>query len=75
MDQNTIEETLPCLPIFLAGCAQLVVLAGHTYVTRLWCVLELFTFLQVPAIKRAMSVRLPRITRGQNVDVPPKQYS
>jgi len=33
------------LPIFLAGCKELVVLAGFTYTSRLWCVLEIFTWL------------------------------
>ena len=36
IDQTAIEENLASLPIFLAGCKQLLVLAGGTYATRLW---------------------------------------
>ena len=31
IDQTDIEKDLPCLPVFLAGCEQLVVLIGDTY--------------------------------------------
>merc|ERR1712176_1025735 len=44
IDQENIETDLRCLPIFLSGCKELIVLCGMTYVTRLWCVMELFTF-------------------------------
>ena len=36
IDQLNIEESLACLPVFLAGCKQLLVLAGQTYSSRLW---------------------------------------
>ena len=42
-----LEESLKCLPVFLTGCTHLVVLAGDQYTTRLWCVLEVFTFLRI----------------------------
>jgi len=42
--QNAIDETLANLPIFVAGCNHFVVLAGATYTTRLWCLLEVFCF-------------------------------
>ena len=45
IDQSNITESLACLPIFLAGCRRLLVVAGPTYVQRLWCVMEIFTFL------------------------------
>lgn len=44
VDQKHIERDLRCLPVFLAGCSRLLVLAGASYPTRLWCALELFTF-------------------------------
>ena len=44
IDQNNIEQSLACLPVFLAGCQTLLVVAGPTYCSRLWCVMELFTF-------------------------------
>ena len=37
---------LPSLPVYLAGCNTLLVLLGPTYLSRLWCVVELFTFYQ-----------------------------
>ena len=46
IDQNNIAASLPCLPIFLSGCKELLVVAGATYTSRLWCVMELFTFLK-----------------------------
>jgi len=44
IDQSNIEQSLACLPVFLAGCQTLLVMAGPTYCSRLWCVMELFTF-------------------------------
>ena len=44
IDQNSIEQSLACLPVFLAGCQTLLVVAGTTYCSRLWCIMELFTF-------------------------------
>ena len=37
IDQSYIEDSLKCLPVFLAGCKKMVVLAGPQYPTRLWC--------------------------------------
>ena len=52
IDQNNTQQSLACLPVFLAGCQTLLVVAGPTYCSRLWCVMELFTFARsaVPAI-------------------------
>ena len=47
IDQFSIEESLKCLPIFLSHCESFVVLGGPVWSTRLWCVIELFTFLRV----------------------------
>lgn len=47
LDQNDIRSSLTCLPVYLAGCQRLLVLAGPTYLTRLWCVVELFIFLKM----------------------------
>ena len=45
----THTHTLPSLPhqVYLAGCKQLLVLAGPTYVERLWCIVEVFTYLRM----------------------------
>ena len=42
-----IKENLLCLPIYLAFCQELLVLAGPSYSGRLWCVLELYCFVVV----------------------------
>ena len=44
IDQSNIQQSLACLPVFLVGCQTLLVVAGPTYCSRLWCVMELFTF-------------------------------
>ena len=45
IDQKNIDASLAALPLYLAGCDRLVVVAGPTYASRLWCVIEIFTFL------------------------------
>ena len=44
IDQGNINDSLACLPIFLAGCRNLLVVAGPSYVERLWCVVRLACF-------------------------------
>merc|ERR1712228_73065 len=44
IDQGSIETHLRCLPVFLAGCRRIVVFCGPTYLCRLWCIFEIFTF-------------------------------
>jgi len=46
IDQSDIGRSLAVLPIFLAGCENLLIVAGPTYTQRLWCVIEVFTFLK-----------------------------
>jgi len=40
-------QDLPSLPIFLAGCRKMVILAGPTFHNRLWCIVEMFVFEQM----------------------------
>ena len=40
--EHNVRDSLGCLPVSLAGCRQLLVLAGPSYASRLWCVMELF---------------------------------
>ena len=47
ISQSDIDGNLACLPVFLAGCKELLVLPGATYGLRLWCVMEIFTFIQM----------------------------
>ena len=44
IDQQNISENLASLPCFLAACSSLLVVCGPTYLTRLWCLLELYTY-------------------------------
>ena len=44
--KGDINASLKVLPIFLLSSKIFVVLAGKTYTSRLWCVLEMFTFLR-----------------------------
>ena len=47
IDQQDISNDLLCLPIFLAGCDTLLIIAGRTYAQRLWCIMEVFVFLKM----------------------------
>lgn len=47
IDQRDIAADLRCLPIYLSGCRKLVVLIGETYLSRLWCIIELFSFVHM----------------------------
>ena len=44
LNQKNIDAALKSLPIFLSGTHKLLILLGPTWLDRLWCVLELFTF-------------------------------
>ena len=41
-----IDESLKVLPLFLLFSQRFVVFAGKSYTKRMWCVLEMFTFLR-----------------------------
>ena len=57
LDQRDIQASLAGLPFFISGCKQLLVLAGPTYASRLWCVIELFVFVQLtPRVQDRMRV-------------------
>ena len=58
-DARSIDADLACLPVWLAGCSTLVVLFGPTWTSRLWCVLELYVFLQVVLL--AQPVKFSRL--------------
>ena len=58
LNQHDIKEGLMCLPVFLAGCESLLVLAGNTYPQRLWCVMELFIFLVMGGAEESVDLRI-----------------
>ena len=43
VDQSRISDVLRLLPVFVSACDAMVVLAGATYASRLWCIWELHT--------------------------------
>jgi len=47
IDQDDIEANLKCLPMFVRGCRRFVALCGKTYLERLWCIIEIFTYFHV----------------------------
>ena len=55
--QDDIDSELACLPVFLAGCRVLFICAGPTYTGRLWCVMELFTFLSMGGTSSRVHLR------------------
>ena len=56
IDQTDISTALACLPVYLAGCNTLLVLAGPTYTERLWCIVEVFTYLRMGGAPERMVV-------------------
>ena len=44
---NSTDRSLALLPLYIAGCQRMVVLAGSTFIERLWCVIEIFCFLRM----------------------------
>jgi len=47
VDQSDVQGNLECLPVWLAGCNEIVALAGQSYTSRLWCLLEIYTFVEM----------------------------
>merc|ERR1719277_217999 len=47
IDPGKIDLDLRCLPIFLSGCDKLVIFCGTTYLSRLWCIMEIFSYIMM----------------------------
>ena len=47
LNQEDIAGSLSHLPVHMAGCKALVIVAGPTYTSRLWTLLELFVWLSM----------------------------
>jgi len=58
IDQSDIDTSLACLPVYLSGCSQLWILCGKTYLERLWCLIEIFVFLEMGGQHSALRVRM-----------------
>merc|ERR1719171_1027307 len=44
INQLSIEDSLMCLPVHLSACKQILMLVGPSYLSRLWCIMEIFVF-------------------------------
>merc|ERR1711970_786556 len=66
IDQTNIERDLRCLPIYLGGCRRLVILSGPSYMSRLWCIMELFFFIMMGG--RMSSIDLIPVAKEDNED-------
>ena len=76
VDQNNVDQSLACLPVFLASCKLLLVVAGDTYTSRLWCVMECFVYLQMrPGLTRDDMLVIPIGKRGDSVDAVVASFS
>lgn len=64
INQNDIAADLRGLPIFLRGCNEMLVCFGPTYLSRLWCVVELFVFVHMGSDASSLTV-LPLLRVGQ----------
>jgi len=58
IDQENISDSLACLPVYLAACSWLLVLCGKTYLSRLWCVVEIFVFVEMGGTLENLHVSL-----------------
>lgn len=57
IDQQDIGRSLKCLPVYLLACKAMLVLGGPTYITRLWCIWELYALFAVSDGQPVIDVR------------------
>lgn len=67
IDQTNIKDSLACLPAYLAGCKQLLILCGKTYLNRLWCLIEIMVFLEMGGDIEHLEVKLLKDTETWQV--------
>ena len=54
--QSSLADCLSTLPCYLAACERLLILLGPTYLSRVWCCLELFTWLQMGGSEQRITI-------------------
>lgn len=59
LGQRELAQTLPLLPLFIIGSNHFLMITGPAYSSRLWTILELFTFLQCNGQNTERAVVLP----------------
>lgn len=57
IDQSNITADLLCLPVFLAGSKELLILQGPSYLDRLWCIMEILIFLYMGGLPERITLR------------------
>mmetsp|Transcript_23944 Transcript_23944/g.80425 ORF Transcript_23944/g.80425 Transcript_23944/m.80425 type:complete len:232 (+) Transcript_23944:1421-2116(+) len=74
IDQEQIQVGLRCLPVYLSACQDLLCLRGPSYLSRLWCVVELFVFHLInpkgTVVVRALDADADHATAGQDAKLP-----
>ena len=65
IQEATAAENVAALPLMVLGCKQLVVLAGPTYSSRLWAMIEVLVFLWSQQGRQHDVVVLPLLRRAQ----------
>jgi len=71
IDQSNIADGLRVLPVNVMACNRVMVLCGHTYQHRLWCIWELFTLLAFARLDQAVGrlLLMPLKQSGEENDV------
>lgn len=69
LNQENVAASLSHLPVHLAGCKGLVVLAGATYTSRIWTLLELFVWVAMG--KRQSSIKMLVVEGDSDVEGQP----
>jgi len=70
IDQNDIGDGLKVLSVNVMQCKKMLVLCGHSYPHRLWCVWELCTLMSFTTLEQAMErVELLTLNTNPNDDI------
>ena len=65
IDRSDVDESLACLPYFVCSCKGLLILAGPTFTSRLWCAMELVAFVYMDGNREDICV-VPLDDDGDN---------
>lgn len=65
IDQTDVASDLACMPVFLAGCKRMLILWGRTYLQRLWCICEIYIFLEMGGLPSQIEIQVVAETREE----------
>merc|ERR1712232_1308436 len=74
-EQTSLHDRLRALPVYVAGCKKLLVLFGETFLERLWCIVEIFIFLQMGGDSMDIDIRMVGNLTMQHVDQLIEQFT